>query len=128
MQDNDEQQSETASVDVTVENAIPVISEVQIPDTVTEGVEVSLSAIASDAGNDELTYSWTIDGETSTENSPQIDYTFPDNGTYTGSVTVTDTHGGSDTQTFEVTVENAVPVVDAGSFVCWSTLIDKLNT
>ena len=115
--DNDEQQSETASVNITVENAIPEISEVQIPDTVIEGVEVSLSAIASDAGNDELTYSWTIDGETSTENSPQIDYTFPDNGTYTGSVTVTDTHGGSDTQTFEVTVENAVPVVDAGSDV-----------
>ena len=127
VQDNDEQQSETASVNVTVENAIPKISEVQIPDTVTEGVEVRIGAIALDAGNDELTYSWTIDGEALTENNPQINYTFPDNGTYTGSVTVTDTHGGSDTQTFEVTVENAVPVVDAGSFVCWSTLIDKLN-
>ena len=51
MQDNDEQQSETAIVDVTVENAIPEISEVQVPDTITEGVEVSLNAIATDAGN-----------------------------------------------------------------------------
>ena len=115
VQDNDEQQSETASVDVTIENAIPEISEVQIPDTVTEGVEVSLGAIASDAGNDELTYTWTIDGEELTENNPQINYTFADNNTYTGSVTVTDTYGGSNTQTFEVTVENALPVVDAGS-------------
>ena len=115
VQDNDEQQSETATVDITVENAIPEISEVQIPDTVTEGVEVSLNAIASDAGNDELTYVWEVDGQQLTENNPQINYTFPDNGTYTGSITVTDTHGGSNTQTFEVTVENAVPVVDAGS-------------
>ena len=120
VQDNDEQQSETASVDVTVENAIPEISEVQIPDNITEGVEVRIGAIALDAGNDELTYSWTIDGEALTENNPQINYTFSDNGlssnggTYTGSVTVTDTYGGSDTQTFEVTVENAVPVVNAG--------------
>ena len=114
VQDNDEQQSQTATVDDTVENAIPEISEVQIPDTVTEGVEVRIGAIASDAGNDELTYSWTIDGEELTENSQEINYTFPDNGTYTGSVTVTDTHGGSDTQTFEVNVENAVPVVNAG--------------
>lgn len=54
--DNDEQQPETASVNVTVENAIPEISEVQIPDTVTEGVEVRIGAIATDPGNGELTY------------------------------------------------------------------------
>ena len=117
VQDNDEQSSETATVEIVVENAIPVISDLQIPDTVTEGVEVTLGAISSDAGNDELTYSWTIDGESQTENNPQINYTFADNGTYAGSVTVTDTHGDSVTQTFEVTVENAVPVVDAGSDV-----------
>ena len=114
VQDNDAQSSEPAEVKVTVENAVAEISKIQIPENITEGDEVTIRAIASDAGNDELTYSWTIDGEELTENNPQINYTFPDNGTYTGSVTVTDTYGGSNTQTFEVTVENATPVVNAG--------------
>ena len=46
VQDNDAQSSEAATVNITVENAAPEITEVQIPDNVTEGDEVTLSAIA----------------------------------------------------------------------------------
>jgi hypothetical protein len=44
--DNDGQQSEEATVTVNVANAAPKITEIQIPDTITEGDEVELEAIA----------------------------------------------------------------------------------
>jgi Bacterial Ig domain len=44
--DNDGQQSEEASVTVNVANAAPKITEIQIPDPITEGDEVELEAIA----------------------------------------------------------------------------------
>ena len=113
VQDNDAQSSEPAEVKVTVKNAAPEITEIQIPDNVTEGNEVTIRAIATDAGNDELTYTWEFDDDTTVEGQ-SVNRTYANNGTYTGSVTVTDTFGGSDTQAFEVVVANAAPVVDAG--------------
>ena len=56
VQDNDGQLSEPASVSVEVENVAPEITEIQIPDDITEGDEITLNANATDAGNDELTY------------------------------------------------------------------------
>ena len=58
VQDNDGQFSEPATVEVKVENAIPEIVELQLPDTIAEGVQVNFGAIAFDGGNDELTYTW----------------------------------------------------------------------
>ncbi len=113
VQDNDTQSSEAATVNITVENAAPEITEVQIPDNITEGDEVTLKAIATDAGNDELTYTWEF-GDGSQAEGQSVNRTYANNGTYAGSVTVTDTFGGSNTQTFKVVVENAAPVVDAG--------------
>ena len=113
--DSDSQQSEIATVNVTVENAIPEINDLVIPENITEGDEIVLSAIAFDAGNDELTYIWEIDSQQLTVNSQQINYIFLDNGTYADSVTVTDTNGGTASQAFEVVVANAAPVVEAGT-------------
>ena len=113
VQDNDGQLSEPASVSVQVENVAPEITEIQIPDDITEGDEITLNAIATDAGNDELTYAWEFDDNTTSEGQSVV-RTYVNNGTYTGTVTVTDTNGGSDTQDFEVVVANAAPVVDAG--------------
>ena len=49
VQYNDGQFSEPATVEVTVENVAPEISEIQIPDSVVEGTEFNLNAIATDA-------------------------------------------------------------------------------
>jgi PKD repeat protein/DNA/RNA endonuclease G (NUC1) len=114
VQDSDGQSSEPAEVEVTVENALPEISEIQISDNITEGDEVTLNATASDPGNDELTYTWEFDDGT-TADGRTTKRPYADNGTYTGTLTVTDPHGGSDTQDFEIVVDNAVPVVDAGA-------------
>ena len=113
VQDNDGQLSEPASVSVEVENVAPEITEIQIPDDITEGDEITLNANATDAGNDELTYTWEFEDNTTSEGQSVV-RTYVNNGTYTGTVTVTDTNGGSDTQDFEVVVANASPVADAG--------------
>ena len=113
VQDNDGQFSEPATVEVTVDNIAPEIAEIQIPNNITEGVEFTLNAVATDAGNDQLTYSWQFDDGTTAEGQT-VARTYPDNDTYSGSVTVTDLYGGSDTQTFEVKVNNATPIVNAG--------------
>jgi PKD repeat protein len=113
VQDNDGQVSEPATVTVEVKNAAPKITEINIPDNITEGDEVTLKAIATDAGNDELTYTWDF-GDDTTLNGQTAVRDYVDNSTYTGTLTVTDTHGGSDTQSFEITVNNTTPVVDAG--------------
>lgn len=58
VQDNDGQFSNPSTVNITVDNAPPTITEVQIPDNIIEGVDVSLGATATDPGNDNLTYTW----------------------------------------------------------------------
>ena len=114
VQDNDGQSSNPATVDITVNNLAPKIDDIQLPDTIIEGTEITISAIASDSGNDELTYTWTIDGQTTNTQQPTISQTFVDNGIYNATLTVTDPYGGSDSQTFDIIVDNAAPTVDAG--------------
>ena len=123
VQDNDEQSSNLATVDITVNNVAPTIDDIQLPDTIIEGTEISLEAIgeagtaviASDPGSDELTYTWEISDRLSvTSNQSTVDQTFVDNGIYNATLTVTDPYGGTDSQTFDITVDNAAPTVDTG--------------
>lgn len=114
VQDNDGQSSNSATVDITVNNVAPTIDDIQLPDTIIEGTEISLEAIASDPGNDELTYTWSIDGQTTDTQQPTINETFIDNGIYNATLTVTDPYGDTNSQTFDITVDNAAPTVDAG--------------
>jgi DNA/RNA endonuclease G (NUC1) len=77
-----------------------------------EGTSLSFDASTSsdpDAG-DVLSYSWTFgDGGTATGATPT--HVFADNGNYTVTVTVTDSHGVSDTATLNVLVANVAPVI-----------------
>ncbi len=112
VRDNDGQLSEPSEVKVTVENAAPEITEIQIPENITEGDEVTLRAIASDAGNDELTYTWEFDDGTTLDGRTAV-RPYEDNGTYTGTLTVTDNDGASTSSNLNVTVNNTNPVISS---------------
>ena len=81
-----------------------------------EGAEITLDASGSKPGADDAaitTYEWDLDGDgvyTDAEGvAPKT--TFPDEGTYTVSVLVTDAKGEPATATAEVTVTNAGPTI-----------------
>lgn len=78
----------------------------------TEGSAVTFSSNAADADGDELTYAWDLDGDgtvDATTSSPS--FTYPDNGTFTARVTVTDSHGASAAAEAPVTIANSAPAV-----------------
>ena len=82
--------------------------------TVQEGSEVTLSGTASDPDNDNLTYQWTHDQDdldlslddpaalSATFTAPQVD----SDATITFTLTATDEHGATDSDTVIVTVQN----------------------
>ena len=75
-----------------------------------EGDTANFSAIATDAGNDELTYTWDFgDGETGT--GADVSHTYEDDGDYTVTLTVTDSDGANASQTLDLTVNNTAPVI-----------------
>ncbi|WP_425428931.1 PKD domain-containing protein, partial [Aphanothece hegewaldii] len=113
IQDNDGLTSLPAIVTINVTNIPPKIDEIEIEDSIIEGTKTTLSAIATDIGNDILTYTWNISDGTNLTGQ-QIEHTFADNGTYTATITVTDVHGASSTKTFNLVVNNSAPIVSAG--------------
>jgi PKD repeat protein len=76
-----------------------------------EGAITTLTATATDIGNDPLTYRWYINGATTAIEGRSIDYTFSDNGNYPVKLEVLDNHGGITTQTVNVTVNNVAPTI-----------------
>ena len=72
------------------------------------------SAIATDAGDDELTYIWDFgDGSEPliTNDSSQVEHTYTDNGDYTVILTVRDEDGAEAVRTHQIAVNNTVPVI-----------------
>ena len=100
----------SSTIDVTVNNLAPVITEIVGDTNIDEGQEVSYSAIASDAGNDTLTYSWDF-GDGSTAIGIDVTHTFTDNGNYTITLTVGDDDGASTTFTEDIVVNNVAPTI-----------------
>ncbi|PSF26152.1 hypothetical protein C7H19_25150 [Aphanothece hegewaldii CCALA 016] len=113
IQDNDGLTSLPAVVTINVTNIPPFIDDIEIEDSIIEGTKTTLSAIATDPGNDTLTYTWNLSDGTNLTGQ-QIEHTFADNGTYTATITVTDVHGASSTKTFNLIVNNSAPIVTAG--------------
>jgi len=106
--------TDTLVVTVNKVNEPPVVD--AGPDQVVdEGQSVNFSGSATDDNDtaDSLTYSWDFgDGTTGEGQTPT--HTYIDNGTYTVTLTVTDSEGLSSSDTLVVTVENVAPSVDAG--------------
>ena len=81
------------SGELIVENADPTIDAVDIPSQVTAGERVTLSASASDPGDDTLLYTWEVsDGATLT--GAEVTHTYADAGSYEVRLIVTDEDGG----------------------------------
>jgi PKD repeat protein len=92
-------------------NDPPTVDFSFLPASPLPGNSVSFSATGSDPDGDDLTYAWTFgDGGTSTAEDPQHTYASP--GTRTVTVTVTDEHGATDTESKQITVQNRRPTVD----------------
>jgi hypothetical protein len=104
--------SDTARV--TIANRLPTV-DVGGPYTVTEGITLTLTAVANDPDNDRLTYAWYVNTEQITGiTGPTFSYAWPDNGTYTVTVRVDDGWGGTATDSTQVTVRNVPPIAEAG--------------
>ncbi|MEO1006930.1 MAG: PKD domain-containing protein, partial [Cyanobacteria bacterium J06638_38] len=111
--------STSQTLDVTVNNIAPSITEVDGKTTLNEGEAVNYSAVATDPGDDELTYTWNFgDGtEQSTVNSQQstVEHTYTQNGDYRIEVTVSDEDGAATVSNLDVTVNNVAPIIDTES-------------
>lgn len=80
-----------------------------------EDIAITFNGSASDADEDTLSYSWDF-GDGHTANGQNVDHTYLWGGDFTVTLTVSDGHGGSDTDTTTATIGevNDAPVADAG--------------
>lgn len=121
--DKDGGSSSTETFDVTVDNVAPVLdlSGITVP-SVAEGVSASFPLGSfSDVG---VSDTWTVSvdwGDMTTPDGPNsvsagdmgsLPHTYAASGTYTVTVTVTDKDSGTDSETYNVTVDNVIPVID----------------
>jgi hypothetical protein len=95
----------------------PPVAEAGGPYTGTEGSAIILDASgSSDPDGDALTYAWDLDNDGLYDDGSGVTcpVTFPDEGTYTVGLQVTDPSAATATDTVQVTVGNVTPVVNAG--------------
>jgi outer membrane protein OmpA-like peptidoglycan-associated protein len=97
------------SLDVTVEKnrQAPVVSCDPSTTTVTEGQSTTLRASASDPNNDAITYRWSVDGQSVSNDQASFEFgtTGRSVGTHNVTVTATDSDGLSSSCDFGVTVD-----------------------
>jgi outer membrane protein OmpA-like peptidoglycan-associated protein len=103
-----------SSTDVTVEekpNTAPTITCAADPATITAGQRATITANASDADNDKLTYSYKASGGTvtGTDANAQFDSTGLAPGNYTITCHVSDGRGGETDAIAPITVQAAAP-------------------
>ena len=97
---------------IEIENGPPVINTMTVPATADEGSPVAMSAAATDAPSDTLTYDWDF-GDSDTDSGDSVTHTWADDGVYTVTLTVTDDDGGFDEMTASITVNNVDPSIDS---------------
>ena len=101
------------SVDLT--NEAPLV-EAGGPCTGNEGSAISLNGSVNDGDGDTLTSSWSVDDPLcaiANAAQPATTVTCTDNGTFTLTLTVTDTFGAVMTDTAGLSVNNVAPVIQS---------------
>ncbi|NJO63026.1 MAG: PKD domain-containing protein [Richelia sp. RM2_1_2] len=112
VQDNEGNTSNTATVSITINNTAPSINQITVEPTINEGIAATFSANATDF--EELSYTWDFGDNTEPATGASVTHTFADNGSYTATLTVTDSNGGITVETLTLTVNNIAPTVNAG--------------
>ncbi|MFM6408309.1 MAG: PKD domain-containing protein, partial [Microcystis sp.] len=115
VKDNSGQISQPATVTLTVNNLPPTITNLTGDSQINEGDQAGFHAIATDPGNDTLSYSWNFGDGSNPVTGQSVNHKFADNGSYVVTLTVTDTFGASRSQNLNVNVANVPPTVNAGS-------------
>jgi membrane carboxypeptidase/penicillin-binding protein PbpC len=87
------------------------IDSISIPTNIKEGQPIQLSATATTAANNTLTYNWYINNSTTPIVGKTINYQFADNGIYPVKLNVIDNSGTVTTQSVNVTVNNVAPTI-----------------
>lgn len=106
--------SETVTVVVEPNNTAPT-ADAGSNMTVETNVSATFNASnSSDPDGDNLTYDWDF-GDGATATGEVVNHTYDTEGTYNATVTVTDEHGATDTDTIVVSVENTEPTAAAGA-------------
>jgi uncharacterized delta-60 repeat protein len=110
--------SDTTSAVINVTNVAPTVN-VGPNLTVNEGSLVTLHSTVTDPGtHDTFTYAWTVrnvaNNIVATGNQSTLNFTPPDNGTYTATLVVTDHAGATGTASLVITVNNVAPTANAG--------------
>jgi len=104
---------DTDKTKVIVENVAPSVN--AGPDQfIEEGSPVNFDGIVSDLGDDSYVVEWDFGDGSGTSGSLTPSHVYSDNGVYTVTLTAFDDDGGTNTDTLIVTVNNAVPTVEAG--------------
>lgn len=102
--------STTIAIKVIQPNRAPKIDAINVSNTSGAApLVVNFDAVVSDADNDELTYSWS--GQSQTSNAAEWSMNFASAGSYTVSLTVTDSQGASDTESVVIEVSEAAQCV-----------------
>jgi len=100
-----------ASFSFSVLNVAPTITSASADSsTVASGGSLVFTGVATDPSTDVLTYVWTFDDGSPPLFGDVVTNTFSDVGGVTVTLTVSDPDGGSDTASFEITVEDLEPV------------------
>ncbi len=115
VKDNGGQISQPATVTLTVNNLPPTITNLIGDTQIKEGDQAGFQAIATDPGNDTLSYSWNFGDGSNPVTGQSVNHKFADNGSYVVTLTVTDTFGASTSQNLNVNVANVAPTVNARS-------------
>jgi PKD repeat protein len=133
--DDDDGGSSAQSTDVTIDNVAPTITPFG-PLAFDEGVNFDLSAISTDLGSDDLTFTWDLEMGTAVTNvyyndgtgsdpypSPwgtfpysvtdQISYMYGDDGVYSVDLTVEDDDGGATTYSTTISIGNTAPEIQS---------------
>jgi len=120
---SDGKYSDSCTQNVTVLNAAPVASIEPPSASVTVGDSITFKAVASDANNDSLAYSWTVNGQPLAANEPTITFGTEGRkpGQYTIGVAVSD--GETATNASSAVTVNEVPN-QSPKVDCLTTTVD----